>query len=225
MSSKHLEEPHTRIINVVLEALCQVELGGYEYRVVYAIIRKTWGFQQKDDRIPVSQIVELTKIHKAHISRALKSLISRKIVTKNGNKLGIQKNVKLWKMEKLPKMVTPKKLPDMVTPVTKNGNKKLPKMADSKESKETNKRNNVSTNVIENENPEEKINYYAELIAKELGDMQSLDLYKKACKFMEPNRLLEKAKEIVKDGGAKKPGAVFTAWYLKEARKLLIAQK
>jgi hypothetical protein len=61
--------------------------------------------------------------------------------------------------------------------------------------------------------------YFAQLIAKKLNDEKSISYYKLACQRFDPNILLEKAHEIMADGGAKKPGAVFTAWVNKELNK------
>ena len=66
-------------------------------------------------------------------------------------------------------------------------------------------------NVQEKENGE-RLDYYAGLIADKLGDRKSLAYYKLACRKYVPERLLQKASEIVTDGGAKKPAAVFTSW-------------
>lgn len=59
---------------------------------------------------------------------------------------------------------------------------------------------------------EDKINYYAEQLADKLNDRKSLSFYRVACRMHDPHRLLRKAAEIVKDGGARKPGAVFARW-------------
>jgi hypothetical protein len=57
-----------------------------------------------------------------------------------------------------------------------------------------------------------KIEYFAELLAGILNDHASISYYRKACRGRDPVLLLDKAKQIVADGGARKPAAVFTAW-------------
>lgn len=130
----------------IIEAMCKVKLSGNQHNIIYAIIRKTYGWQKQDgsrktdDYIAYSQITELTGINKSHISRELNELIERKIVTKIGNKIGINKIISDWSYQKLPKLVTDKhykKLPKSVTRVTKTGNKKLPKSVNTIEKKET----------------------------------------------------------------------------------------
>lgn len=58
----------------------------------------------------------------------------------------------------------------------------------------------------------EKADYYAQEIAKKLGDTKSISFYRQACLRHDPQRLLEKAHEIMADGGARNPGAVFVKW-------------
>jgi hypothetical protein len=57
-----------------------------------------------------------------------------------------------------------------------------------------------------------RIQYYAQLLADTLGDQKSIPFYMNACRRYDPHELVRKAKEIVADGGARKPGAVFAAW-------------
>jgi DNA-binding PadR family transcriptional regulator len=54
--------------------------------------------------------------------------------------------------------------------------------------------------------------YFAGLIAEKLGDQKSLTYYKIACQRSDPHMLLQKASEIMADGGARNPGAVFADW-------------
>lgn len=77
-----------------------------------------------------------------------------------------------------------------------------------------NKKKSMYNNVVENTGSEnsDRAEYYAELVANELGDQASLSFYRATCRRFDGSRLLQKAKEIVKDGGARSPGAVFTAW-------------
>src|SRR6266496_3562102 len=54
--------------------------------------------------------------------------------------------------------------------------------------------------------------YFAGLLAEKLGDQKSLTYYKIACQRSDPHMLLQKAAEIMADGGARNPGAVFADW-------------
>jgi len=63
--------------------------------------------------------------------------------------------------------------------------------------------------------PEER-DYYAGLLADKLGDHKSLTYYKIACRRFDPQLLMQKASEIMADGGARNPGAVFADWLKKK---------
>ncbi len=68
-------------------------------------------------------------------------------------------------------------------------------------------------NVIKpNKKDRDELDYYADLLAAKLGDNKSLTYYKIACRRFNPQNLIEKAAEIISDGGARNPGAVFTDW-------------
>ena len=58
----------------------------------------------------------------------------------------------------------------------------------------------------------DKVEYYAQLLAAKLNDKKSLSFYRIVCARYDPDQLLRKAAEIVSDGGARKPGAVFVHW-------------
>lgn len=131
MANPQRENGHVRIANELVEALAKTQLSGYESRILWSVLRKTWGWGKKEDWISFSQFRELTGLLDPHISRTLKKLVARNILTKNGNSYGLQKNYQNW-YEVLPKSVSQ---------VTKNGKslsvKELPKMVDTKESKNT----------------------------------------------------------------------------------------
>ena len=132
MASPQCEDGFTKIANELFDALIRTNFSGYQRRVLDAIIRKTYGFNKKADHIAYSQIIEMTGIKMPHVSRALKELRLRRIVTKGGNKIGINKDYSQW--QQLPKGVSSHhKLPKGVTTVTKGGKKKLPKGGDTKD--------------------------------------------------------------------------------------------
>ena len=131
--SPQLEDGYTRIANEILDFMCQFRIPGNTHRILLSIIRKTYGFHKKEDKIPNSQIAKMTGIHKAHVSRELLSLVTHKIVTNQGNKLSLNKNFSDWIGFDYGNS---KRLPTRVTAVTNQGNKKLPTRADSKDNKD-----------------------------------------------------------------------------------------
>lgn len=147
-----MDENFTRISNDILEALSRTYLTQYEWRLLMCLFRKTYGHQKKEDWIAPSQIVLMTGIHKAHVSRSLGLLIKRNIVTKRGNQIGFNKYHTQW--EELPNGATNHRLPNGVTSVTKRGTivtkrgiSELPNGADTKETitKETIQKKDIPT--------------------------------------------------------------------------------
>jgi len=64
----------------------------------------------------------------------------------------------------------------------------------------------------QNKKDRNETDYFAGLIAEKLGDQKSLTYYIIACQRSDPHMLLQKAAEIMADGGARNPGAVFADW-------------
>jgi phage replication O-like protein O len=83
-----LENGHfTRIANKILDILASVNLTGSELRVVLFIIRKTYGYNKKEDLISLSQIKEGTEISKRNIIYILQNLEAKKILMVTREKL------------------------------------------------------------------------------------------------------------------------------------------
>lgn len=84
--------------NEFIEAIYRQYLRVYESKVLWFLIRKTWGWKKESEFIPLKQFEKELDILRPHISRALSSLIKRRIVTKPGNKrYAIQADTSLWK--------------------------------------------------------------------------------------------------------------------------------
>jgi phage replication O-like protein O len=148
MASPQVDKNFTRISNELLEALASSDLSNYEFRVFMAILRKTYGYQKKNDWLSLSQLEKLTGIKIPHICRTVNKLTAKNMLIKNGKITGIQKDYEQWNITqtgstqigKLPKQAVPIQdieLPKQVIEITQTGNKKLPKQADTKEKKET----------------------------------------------------------------------------------------
>ncbi len=141
MANPQKENGFTSIANEIMEALSKIRLSSYEMRVLFAILRKTYGWNKKRDRISFSQFRELTNLRDPHISRSLKKLLNRSIVTQIGKLYGLQKDYTKWK-----------KLPKLVSGLTQNGNKKLPELVDTITSKETIQKKDTKVSVAKPRN-------------------------------------------------------------------------
>ena len=75
-----LENGYLRLANQIQDALCIVELSGREFRVLNAIVRLTYGWSKKSDRIANSLIADKTTLKVKHVSEAVLNLAYRNII-------------------------------------------------------------------------------------------------------------------------------------------------
>ncbi|MBN2180140.1 MAG: replication protein [Deltaproteobacteria bacterium] len=132
-----LENGYMQIANEIGEAFYRLQLSGNQWRLLWVILRQTYGWKKKTDRISISSFQKKTGLDRRHIGRALKDLTKRRIIIKDDSTLiisyGLQKDYTKWQLS--PKMTHGKNgnglLPKMATEL-------LPKMAPTKEKKEKN---------------------------------------------------------------------------------------
>lgn len=76
-----------RIHNDISERLARTDLNGSEFRCLWFLLRKTYGFQKKEDDISYSQFSEGTKLDRRNVMRSLEKMVQRGIVYRreNGN--------------------------------------------------------------------------------------------------------------------------------------------
>jgi len=100
MASPQKENGYTPIANELLEALCSLEISGACFRVMWVIVRKTYGYQKKIDTISLSQFEKITGMYRPTIIDAMDTLEQMKIIKIdrsnfiNGYKLN--KNYEEW---------------------------------------------------------------------------------------------------------------------------------
>lgn len=137
MAKPQKEDGHTDIANELLEAFSRVNLSPYEWRVVFCILRKTYGWHRKADRIALSQIGDMTRLLKPHVCRAKQRLLKKCILIEQDGKLGLQKDYEQWVVTYSGNVTSSgnKSLPAPVTSVTSSGNKSLPVQAPQKKIK------------------------------------------------------------------------------------------
>jgi phage replication O-like protein O len=115
MANPQLEDGYTMIANEILEALMRVQVSPNQWQVLLCIIRKTYGFKRKVDRIANSQICQATGLGKEVVSRSLNKLQGEGFILRNGKQIGFQKDWERWR-----------KLADQATlKVSRTTNKKL----------------------------------------------------------------------------------------------------
>lgn len=121
----------SRIPNAILEALAKARLSGSESRCIYFLIRKTYGWGKKEDRISLSQWAEGTDTKRPHVLKTLNMLIEKKIIYRRLEDgqvpyYGLNKYIEEWEgigvdSQRGERFKKEKVLPEQVT-VTRAGN-------------------------------------------------------------------------------------------------------
>lgn len=100
MASPQKENGYFVIANELAEALAKTSLTPNENRVLWVVLRKTYGWNKKADSISLSQIEVSTCLVRWSVCRAIKGLISKNILSKKIegriNVFCMQKNYKIW---------------------------------------------------------------------------------------------------------------------------------
>lgn len=85
MASPQIEEGYTKIANEIMEALMKIRIPGEAMQMLLTILRKTYGYNKKEDVISLSQFNLYTGIIKPSIIRGIKQLISMNLIYKKVN--------------------------------------------------------------------------------------------------------------------------------------------
>lgn len=100
MGNPQLDDGHTRIANELYEAIINFPFTGPQYKVVLSIIRKTYGFNKKADRVAQSVLSEMTGLAKPNVCRVMKQLRQMKVVLIDDSKMShlveFNKRYKEW---------------------------------------------------------------------------------------------------------------------------------
>lgn len=82
MANPQKENGYTPIANEILEKLVNTSLLGAEFQVLLFIIRKTYGYHKKQDRISFTQFEKATGLSRQTINKTIKNLISKGMIVK-----------------------------------------------------------------------------------------------------------------------------------------------
>ena len=85
MKTPQLEDGYTRIANEIMEGLSKTRVAGEAMQILLVILRKTYGFNKKEDAISLSQFYSATGIKKPSNVRTIKLLESMKLIYKKAN--------------------------------------------------------------------------------------------------------------------------------------------
>ena len=100
MSNPQIEDGYTRIANELLDAIVAYSFTKRQYKLVFHIIRKTYGFGKKVDDMTVTQVSNHIGLDRSAASKALDELVTLNVVIKTNGRygylLGINKNYQEW---------------------------------------------------------------------------------------------------------------------------------
>jgi len=103
-ASPQLENGHTRIANELLEAIIKCSFNGTEFRLIFAVIRKTYGWKRKKTVITYGVLAQDLEIDIRNIKRTVNKLIQIGVILKEKcgkqNILGLNKDYKSWRLWK-----------------------------------------------------------------------------------------------------------------------------
>lgn len=91
-----VDDGYTKLANELLEAICKLNISGRKFRVFMAIIRKTYGFKKKVDRIPSSQIAEIVGCSSSNARHDVVALKTMKLIVQDGERIGPNPVISDW---------------------------------------------------------------------------------------------------------------------------------
>lgn len=91
-----LDDGYARLSNMLLEAYSGADLTKRQFKVLLAILRKTYGWNKPMDRITDSQLSEITKLPVKRCNEAKLELVKMNIIKQQGGMFGPNKNISEW---------------------------------------------------------------------------------------------------------------------------------
>lgn len=108
MANPKLENGYTRIAHELLEQIVLADFSGAEFKILFAIVRQTYGYQKKSAAISRAQFSEMCGLHEITVSKTMKKLIAQKVVTETASpgfakcrEVAINKNYTEWVVKRL----------------------------------------------------------------------------------------------------------------------------
>ncbi len=99
-NAPQLENGYTRIANELLDAIISFKFTARQFKVVFAVIRKTYGYNKRVDDISLSQISSLCELPRNHVCKEISALTKMKVLLKEkgsfSNSIGLNKNYSEW---------------------------------------------------------------------------------------------------------------------------------
>lgn len=143
MANPQIEDGYCKISNELLDAICKTNISSYESKILWTVIRLTYGYNRKKYSIKLSEFQDRTCIkEKSRICEAAKKLVEKRIIKKNGAIFSINKDFSQWVLRK---SVKHEKLRKNVKVLRKSVKHVTEKRKDTRRAKYNIKNNNTKT--------------------------------------------------------------------------------
>jgi len=136
MASPQKENGHIDIANELAEAFAKYRLSGQEWQVLWVILRKTYGWHKKEEKISLSAISEMTGIDRGKVCKIIHSLIEKNVVQKVNTfpaTYSLQKDYEKWKVLTKKSTVLSKRSTGVAQKVNKTVDQKVNTIKEKKE--------------------------------------------------------------------------------------------
>ncbi|ELY4507557.1 replication protein [Cronobacter sakazakii] len=139
-----LDDGYARLSNMLLAEYAGADLTKRQFKVLLAILRKTYGWNKPMDRVTDAQIAEIAKLPVKRCNEAKLELVRMGVIKQQGGMFGPNPNVYEWNIPKN-EGKSPKTggIPQTEGKSPKTGNKKSLKMRVSNPSKQGNTKDTI----------------------------------------------------------------------------------
>jgi phage replication O-like protein O len=100
MANPAVKNGYLPIANELAEQFAMRNIPGNEMRILWVVLRKTWGWKKDTDRIAFSQFAEATGMKNGNVSRSLKSLVAKRLLLQNGGNYEFNQDYEEWTIAK-----------------------------------------------------------------------------------------------------------------------------
>lgn len=93
-------DKYLKVAIELVEVFCRTDFGVQEWRIIWSIFRKTYGYNKTRDMIPLTQFQIMTGMDRKSVCRTIKTLVFRNVIIASkaptGNIYGLQKDYDKW---------------------------------------------------------------------------------------------------------------------------------
>lgn len=73
-------DKHTRVSNELVDAFCRLKLSPNESQILWCVLRKTYGWNKKEDKISLTQFQKQSELSRPSVIKAIAKLVAKQIL-------------------------------------------------------------------------------------------------------------------------------------------------